>query len=161
MNRTPAGNLRSEQAGQRVTLAGWVQKHRDFGELIFVDLRDRSGIVQIVVDRERGADDALLAAAKELRGEFVVRVEGVVAERAPEGRNPKIPTGDVEVIANAIELYNRADTPPFPIDDEVNAAEELRLKHRYLDLRRPVLAKNFILRDRVTFAIRDSMHRTG
>ncbi|HEY6140582.1 MAG TPA: aspartate--tRNA ligase [Thermoanaerobaculia bacterium] len=161
MNRTPAGNLRSEHTGQRVTLAGWVQKQRDFGELIFIDLRDRSGIVQIVVDRERGADDALLAAAKELRTEFVVRVDGVVAERASEVRNPKIPTGDVEVIAGAIEIYNRAETPPFPIDDEVNAAEELRLKHRYLDLRRPALAKNFLLRDQVTFAIRDYMHRQG
>jgi aspartyl-tRNA synthetase len=161
MNRTPAGNLRSEHTGQRVTLAGWVQKQRDFGELIFIDLRDRSGIVQIVVDRERGADEALLAAAKELRTEFVVRVEGVVAERAPEVRNPKIPTGEVEVIAGAIEIYNRAETPPFPIDDDVNAAEELRLKHRYLDLRRPVLAKNFLLRDRVTFSIRDYMHRQG
>jgi len=161
MNRTPAGSLRRDHVGQSVTLAGWVQKQRDFGELIFVDLRDRSGIVQIVIDRERGAGDALLAAAKELRGEYVVRVDGVVAERAPEVRNPKIPTGDVEVIASAIELYNRADTPPFPIEDDVNTAEELRLKHRYLDLRRPVLAKNFILRDRITFAIRDYMQRHG
>jgi aspartyl-tRNA synthetase len=161
MNRTPAGNLRSEHVGQSVTLAGWVQKQRDFGELIFIDLRDRSGIVQIVVDRERGADDALVAAAKELRGEFVVRIDGTVAERAAEVRNPKIPTGDVEVIANNIEIYNRSDTPPFPIDDDVNAAEELRLEHRYLDLRRPALAKNFVLRDRVTFSIRDYMHRQG
>ncbi len=161
MNRTPAGSLRLTNAGESVTLAGWVQKHRDFGDLIFVDLRDRSGVVQIVVDRERGADDALLAAAKELRGEFVVRVEGVVAERAPEVRNAKIPTGDVEVIAGAIELYNRAETPPFPIEDGVTAAEELRLKYRYLDLRRPSLGKNFVLRDRITFAIRDYMHRNG
>jgi aspartyl-tRNA synthetase len=161
MNRTSAGNLRLEHVGQSVTLCGWVQKQRDFGELIFIDLRDRSGLVQIVVDRGRGADDALLAAAKELRGEYVVRVDGVVAERAAEVRNPKIPTGDVEVIAASIELYNRSETPPFPIEDDVNTAEELRLKHRYLDLRRPALAKNFVLRDRVTFAIRDYMHRNG
>jgi aspartyl-tRNA synthetase len=161
MNRTAAGSLRREHAGQSVTLAGWVQKQRDFGELIFIDLRDRSGIVQIVVDRERGADDALVAAAKELRGEYVVRIDGTVAERAADVRNAKIPTGDVEVIAGKIEIYNRSDTPPFPIDDDVNAAEELRLKHRYLDLRRPALAKNFVLRDRVTFAIRDYMHRHG
>src|ERR1051326_6446768 len=128
MNRTPAGSLRRDHVGQSVTLAGWVQKQRDFGELIFVDLRDRSGIVQIVIDRERGADEAQLAAAKELRGEVVVRVGGGVAERAPEVRNPKIPAGDVEVIAGAIELYNRSDTPPFPIEDDVNTAEELRLK---------------------------------
>ena len=128
MNRTPAGSLRSEHVGQSVTLCGWVQKQRDFGELIFVDLRDRSGIVQIVVDRERGADDALLAAAKELRGEYVVRIDGAVAARAAEVRNPKIPTGDVEVIASAIELYNRSETPPFPIEDELHTAEELRLK---------------------------------
>ena len=161
MNRTPAGSLRREHVGQSVTLCGWVQKQRDFGELIFVDLRDRSGIVQIVVDRERGAGDALLAAAKKLRGEYVVRIDGAVAERAAEVRNPKIPTGDVEVIAGAIELYNRSETPPFPIEDELHTAEELRLKHRYLDLRRPVLAKNFILRDRIVFAIRDYMHRHG
>ncbi|HEV2722288.1 MAG TPA: aspartate--tRNA ligase, partial [Thermoanaerobaculia bacterium] len=161
MNRTPAGSLRLTNAGESVTLAGWVQKQRDFGELIFIDLRDRSGVVQIVVDRERGADDALIAAAKELRGEFVVRVDGVVAERAPEVRNAKIPTGDVEVIASAIEVYNRAETPPFPIEDDVTAAEELRLKYRYLDLRRPSLGKNFVLRDRITFAIRDYMHRNG
>ena len=161
MNRIPAGSLRREHIHQSVTLAGWVQKQRDFGELIFVDLRDRSGIVQIVVDRERGADDALIAAAKELRGEYVVRIDGTVAERAADVRNPKIPTGDVEVIAGRIEIYNRSDTPPFPIDDDVNAAEELRLKHRYLDLRRPALARNFVLRDRVTFAIRGYMHRHG
>jgi len=161
MNRTPAGSLRHEHVGQSVTLCGWVQKQRDFGELIFVDLRDRSGILQIVVDRERGAGDALLAAAKELRGEYVVRIDGSVAARAAEVRNPKIPTGDIEVIAGAIELYNRSETPPFPIEDELHTAEELRLKYRYLDLRRPVLAKNFILRDRIVFAIRDYMHRHG
>src|ERR687884_738120 len=104
MQRTYAGTLRREHAGSGVALSGWVQKQRDFGELIFVDLRDRSGIVQIVVDRERGADAALLAAAKELRGEYVVRVDGVVAERAAEVKNPKIATGDVEVIAKSIEL---------------------------------------------------------
>src|ERR1041385_2448574 len=103
MNRTPAGTLRSSHVGQSVTLAGWVQKQRDFGELIFIDLRDRSGVVQIVVDRERGAGDALINAAKELRGEYVVRIDGVVAERAPDVRNPKIATGDHLDVA--IEIY--------------------------------------------------------
>jgi aspartyl-tRNA synthetase len=161
MTRTPAGTLTSSHAGSAVTLAGWVQKHRDFGELVFIDLRDRSGIVQVVVDRSKGASEELLAAAKELRSEFVLRVDGEVAERAESTKNPKMATGEVEVIARGIEIYNRADTPPFPIEDEITAAEELRLKYRYLDLRRPALTRNFVLRDRIAFGVRDYMQRNG
>src|SRR5215211_4929029 len=104
MERTYAGTLRKEHVGQRVVLAGWVQKQRDFGELVFIDLRDRSGICQVVVDRARGAAEELLAAAKEVRSEFVVRVEGKVVERADAHKNAKLPTGDVEVVANAITI---------------------------------------------------------
>ena len=161
MNRTFAGTLRKDHVGQSVTLAGWVQKQRDFGDLVFIDLRDRSGVCQIVVDRKRGADDRLLSTAKELRSEYVVRIAGEVIERAADARNPKIPTGDVELLARQIELYNAADTPPFAIEDEVTAAEELRLKYRYLDLRRPPLAQNLMLRDRIAFGVRDYMHRQG
>jgi aspartyl-tRNA synthetase len=159
--RTPAGTLRSDHVGQRVALAGWVQKHRDFGDLVFIDLRDRSGICQVVVDRGRGADEKLLAAAKGVRSEYVVRIEGEVIARTADSRNPKLGTGDVELLARRMELYNAAETPPFPIEDEVTAAEELRLKYRYLDLRRSTLARNMVLRDRIAFGVRDYMHRQG
>jgi len=161
VNRTYAGTFRKEHAGQTVKVEGWVQKQRDFGELIFIDVRDRSGVVQVIVDRARGAGEAVVSTAKEARSEFVIRVEGKVAERDAQSRNPKIATGDVEVVAGAIEILNRAETPPFAIDDEVDAAEELRLQYRYLDLRRPALTRNLALRDRVAFGVRDYMHRQG
>ncbi len=161
MTRTYAGTLRREQSATRVTIAGWVQKQRDFGDLVFIDVRDRSGIVQVVVDRSKGASEVLLAIAKELRSEFVVRIEGELRERAEATKNAKMPTGDIELVATTIELLSRADTPPFPIDDDVDAAEDLRLKYRYLDLRRPALTRNLILRDRVAHGVRDYMHRQG
>jgi aspartyl-tRNA synthetase len=161
MNRTYAGTLDKSHAGTTTEIAGWVQKQRDFGDLVFIDIRDRSGIVQVVVDRSKGASDELLASAKELRSEYVVRIAGEVRERAESTKNPKMPTGEVEVVATSIELLSRADTPPFPIDDEVVAAEDLRLKYRYLDLRRPGLTRNLILRDRVAHGVRDYMHRQG
>jgi aspartyl-tRNA synthetase len=161
MNRIFAGTLRLNHVGQEITLFGWVQKQRDFGDLVFIDLRDRSGICQVIVDRGRGADDALLNAAKEVRSEFVISLEGTVIARAEESRNPKLATGDVEVLARRVSILNTAETPPFAIEDEVDAAEELRLKYRYLDLRRPALTANLILRDRVAFGVRDYMHRNG
>jgi aspartyl-tRNA synthetase len=161
MTRTYAGTLDKKQANQTTTIAGWVQKHRDFGELVFIDVRDRSGIVQVVVDRSKGASEELLAAAKELRSEYVVRISGEVRERSEQTKNPKMPTGEVELIASSIELLSRSETPPFPIDDEVDAAEDLRLKYRYLDLRRPLLTRNLILRDRIAHGVRDYMHRQG
>jgi aspartyl-tRNA synthetase len=161
MSRKYAGTLTSTDAGQELSLSGWVQKQRDFGELIFVDVRDRSGVCQVVIDRERGAGDELIAIAKELRSEFVVRIDGSVAMRAESQRNPKIATGDVEMVATKIEILNRSDTPPFPIEEECDAAEDLRLKYRYLDLRRPTLTKNLMLRHKVAFAVRDFMNRNG
>ena len=161
MTRIYAGTLDKQHANQSVMIAGWVQKHRDFGELVFIDVRDRSGIVQVVVDRSKGADEVLLAAAKELRSEYVVRITGEVRERSEQTKNPKMPTGQVELIATTIELLSRSETPPFPIDDDIDAAEDLRLKYRYLDLRRPLLTRNLILRDRVAHGIRDYMHRQG
>jgi aspartyl-tRNA synthetase len=161
MNRTYAGTLDKTHSGQPATIAGWVQKQRDFGELVFVDVRDRSGIVQVVVDRSKGASEELLAAAKELRSEFVVRIEGEVRERSEGTKNPKMATGEVELVATTIQLLSRSETPPFPIDDEVDAAEDLRLKYRYLDLRRPALTRNIVLRDRVAHGVRDYMHRQG
>jgi aspartyl-tRNA synthetase len=161
MNRVFAGTLRLENVGQKITLAGWVQKHRDFGDLVFIDLRDRSGICQVVTDKARGAGEALLASAKQVRSEFVVRIDGEVIARAEDSRNPKLPTGDVEVLARNVEILNTSETPPFAIDDEVDAADELRLKYRYLDLRRPSLTRNITLRDNVAFGVRDYMHRQG
>jgi aspartyl-tRNA synthetase len=161
MNRIPAGSLRPQNVGQHVTLAGWVQKHRDFGDLVFIDLRDRSGICQVVIDKARGAGEALLSTAKQVRSEFVVRIDGEVIARAEDSRNPKLPTGDVELLARNVEILNTSETPPFAIDDEVEAADELRLKYRYLDLRRPSLARNITLRDNVAFGVRDYMHRQG
>jgi aspartyl-tRNA synthetase len=150
-----AGTLRKETAGQSIVLNGWIQKRRDFGELVFLDLRDRSGIVQVVVDRERGSSAELVATAKELRSEFVVHIEGEIVERAESQKNPKLPTGEIEVVARAIAILNRADTPPFPIEDDTDAAEELRLQYRYLDLRRPALARNLTLRHKVLTAVRN------
>ena len=161
MTRSFAGTLRNDHVGQTVTLQGWVQKQRDFGDLIFIDLRDRSGICQVVIDRGKGADDATIAAAKECRGEFVVQIEGAVAARAESSRNAKLPTGDVELVASAITILNRADTPPFAIEDDTDAAEELRLEYRYLDLRRTSLTRNLMLRHKVTFAVRDYMNENG
>jgi aspartyl-tRNA synthetase len=159
--RTFAGELRDSNADSNVVLSGWVQKQRDFGDLVFIDLRDRSGICQVVVDRSRGASDELLAAAKEARSEFVLRVEGAVTMRSEQTRNANLPTGSVEVVANKLEILNRSETPPFPIEDSVDAAEELRLKYRYLDLRRTSLTKNIVLRDRIAFGVRDYMHENG
>jgi aspartyl-tRNA synthetase len=161
MTRTYAGTLRKEQTAQTVALYGWVQKQRDFGELIFIDLRDRNGVCQIVVDRGRGASAELVAAAKELRSEFVVRIEGKVVERADAQKNAKLPTGDVEVVAEAIEILNRAETTPFPIDDEIDASEELRLQYRYLDIRRPQLTRNLMLRHKLVFGTRNYFDRLG
>jgi len=154
-----AGTFRKEHVGQSVVLQGWIQKQRDFGELIFLDLRDRSGISQVVIDRERGADDDLIARAKELRSEFVVRIEGDVVERAEGQKNAKLPTGDIEIVAKSIAILNRADTPPFPIEDDTDAAEELRLQYRYLDLRRPALARNLTLRHKVLTGVRNYFDR--
>src|ERR1043166_9666047 len=161
MSRQFAGTLRASNAGESITLKGWVQKQRDFGELIFIDVRDRSGVCQVVVDRERGAGDELIAVAKELRAEFGVRIDGKVEMRAEARRNPKIATGDVELVATNIEVLSKSAPPPFPIEDETDAAEELRLKYRYLDLRRPSLTNNLILRHKVAFAVRDFMNRNG
>jgi len=161
MSRQFSGTLRASNAGESITLNGWVQKQRDFGELIFVDVRDRSGVCQVVIDRERGAGDELIAIAKELRSEFVVQIDGKVDMRAEAQRNPKIATGEVELVATKIEILSKSAPPPFPIEDETDAAEELRLKYRYLDLRRAPLTNNLILRHKVAFAVRDFMNRNG
>ncbi len=161
LSRTPAGSLRKADSGTAVSLKGWVNRRRDHGELVFVDLRDRSGLVQVVFDAKFLPSGGLLDAAKEIRSEFVLAVEGTVVERDTGAVNPDLPTGEVEVRATALTILNRSETPPFPIEDEVKASEDLRLKHRYLDLRRPGMTRNFVMRSDVTFRIRKILHEEG
>ena len=155
------GELRATDIGKQVTLMGWVAKRRDFGELTFVDLRDRAGITQVVLNPAFSA--AAHAKAKELRGEYVIAVTGEVVMRDEHTRNPKIPTGDVEVHAGELLILNDARTPPFQLDapPDALASEDLRLKYRYLDLRRPQLQRNLNLRHRVLNEIRRYMTAQG
>src|SRR5438270_18432 len=129
------GALGAEDGGRTVVLAGWVARKRDHGGVVFFDLRDREGVVQIVAHPDGQPES--YAAARDLRAESVVRMAGEVQLRAPENVNPNIPTGEVEVVPVSIDLLSESDTPPFPIEDRVEADEVLRLKYRYLDLRRP------------------------
>src|SRR6476646_4360949 len=155
------GELRASDIGKQVTLMGWVAKRRDFGELTFIDLRDRAGLTQVVLNPAFSA--AAHAKAKELRGEYVIAVSGEVVMRDENTRNPKIATGDVEVHASELLILNDARTPPFQLDaaPEALASEDLRLKYRYLDLRRPQLQANLHLRHRVTNEIRRYMTAQG
>ena len=152
------GALRLDDVGADVVLLGWVHRVRDLGGLLFIDIRDRAGITQVVFDKD---DEALMAKAKRLRSEFVIGVAGRVQRRSPETINPKLPTGEVEVVVRRLALLNEARTPPFPIADETPVSEDVRLKYRYLDLRRPGLQANIGLRHRVTTAIRQYFDRNG
>jgi aspartyl-tRNA synthetase len=151
------GALRVEDVGKEVVLLGWVHRVRDLGSLVFIDLRDRHGVTQVVA-RD---DDGLVADAKRLRSEFVVAVIGRVERRAAETMNAKIATGEIEVSARQIRLLNEAKTPPFMIVDEIEVAEETRLKYRYIDLRRPRMQRNMIMRHRATMAIRQYFDEQG
>lgn len=153
------GHVGLGQVGQEVTLFGWTQRRRDLGGLIFVDLRDRSGIVQVVCDP--AASRAAFDAAQEVRSEYVLAVRGTVVARPRDQVNPNLATGAVEVHATELRVLNPAKTPPFYIQDEVDVSEDLRLKYRYLDLRRPVMQKGLILRHRVTKAVRDYFDAQG
>jgi len=158
--RQPAGLLTAADAGRKVLLRGWVGRRRDLGELIFLNVRDRTGIVQVLFERARSGDEAV-ARASEARAEDVVEVEGEVALRGPDQVNPDLPTGEIEVIAKRIEFLARAETPPFLPEDRTNATEELRLQYRYIDLRRPVMLSNFVLRDEIAFRVRRTLHERG
>ncbi len=151
------GALRASDVGASVVLLGWVQKIRDLGSIIFLDIRDRHGITQVIVQD----DAALLERAKPLRGEFVVAIEGVVTRRAPDTENPKLPTGEIEVRAQGVRVLNEAKTPPFLIGEDQNVSEETRLRYRYLDLRRPPLQRAIALRHRVTMALRKYFDAEG
>ncbi len=151
------GDLRAADVGREVILLGWVHRVRDLGALVFVDLRDRSGLAQVVAREE----DGQTAVAKRLRSEFVIGVRGVVQRRAPEAINPKMPTGEVEVVAREIRVLNEARTPPFQLADDLPVSDDVRLRYRYLDLRRPRLTANLGLRHRVTMAIRKYFDSQG
>lgn len=159
LRSTNCGDLRLSDKDTDVTLAGWVGRRRDHGGIIFLDLRDRSGIVQVVFNPELSPDSA--STAEELRQEWVVQVTGRVLRRPAGSENPAMPTGDVEVMASSVEVLNRSLTPPFYISDESEADESLRLRYRYLDLRRPSMQQNLILRHRVVKYIRDFLDSQG
>ncbi|MFZ0880649.1 MAG: aspartate--tRNA ligase, partial [Candidatus Acidiferrales bacterium] len=151
------GALRASDAEREVTLMGWVHRRRYLGQLIFIDLRDRTGIAQIVFNKEQHA--AAHKKAEELRSEFVVAVKGRVIKR--QKANPELPSGEVEVVATELHILNTAKTPPFVVEDEVNASEETRLHYRYLDLRRPKPHRNLALRHRVFLEIRKALDELG
>jgi aspartyl-tRNA synthetase len=159
MKRRGAGTITTEDVGSRVKLQAWVQRRRDHGGLVFLDLRDRSGVVQVVLRPDERPDAAQALAA--VRNEWVVEVEGEVVRRGPEHVNRDLPTGEVEVVADRAAVLSRSEPPPFPLDGKTDAAEEIRLQYRYLDLRRPELQKNFLLRDRVALAVRNFFHERG
>ena len=156
------GAVRGSDAGARVTLMGWVNRRRDLGNLIFVDLRDRSGMTQVVFNRELSA--ALHNKASSLRSEYVIAVSGTVKQREPNTINKNIPTGEIEVVAEDLKILNESKTPPFSPADDANSAisnEELRLKYRYIDLRRPQMQANLELRHKIALAIRNYLAGEG
>jgi len=146
------GELRIEHAGEKVVLNGWVNSRRDLGGLIFITLRDRYGITQIVFEPEENS--VVYETAKKLRNEFVISVEGVVRARPEDMINKSMATGEIEVTADKLLILNEAETPPFTISDKSEASEELRLKYRYLDLRRNEMQKNLLLRHKMYQIVR-------
>ncbi len=154
------GELRKRHAGQAVILMGWLDRSRDHGSLIFLELRDRGGLTQVVFNRDRNAE--VHARAAELSREYVIAVRGTVLERTPDNVNPKLDTGEIEVAAEELLVLNDARTPPFTIDDEAAlTSEETRLSFRYLDLRRPRMQRNIALRHRLGIAVRNYMSENG
>ena len=154
-----AGLVNEKMAGQTITLKGWVQKRRDLGRLIFVDLRDREGIVQLTFSDEFSKD--ALKTAERIRSEYVISITGVVSLRAESAINPKMKTGKVEVLVHQAEILAESKTPPFDIEDGVDVNEELKLKYRYLDLRRPEMQKGLILRSKIMSSSMRFMEENG
>ncbi|MBQ2440439.1 MAG: aspartate--tRNA ligase, partial [Muribaculaceae bacterium] len=144
------GELRIEDCGKEVTLSGWVQRTRKMGGMTFVDIRDRYGITQVVFNNE--VNEELCESANKLGREFVIQVKGTVAERSSKNNN--IPTGEIEIIASALTILNKSDVPPFTIEDNTDGGDDLRMKYRYLDLRRPAVRSNIELRHKMAFEIR-------
>ena len=158
LRTTNCGALTLTQLGEEVTLAGWVQKTRDKGFMLWVDLRDRYGITQVIFDEER-TPKAVMEKAQNLGREFVIQVKGTVIER--ESKNPNLPTGDIEILAADLVVLNQAKTPPFTIENETDGGEELRMQYRYLDIRRTPVRENLVFRSQVSLAIRNYLSENG
>ena len=149
----------AENIGETVTIMGWVQKRRNLGSLIFIDLRDRSGLLQIVFDETIAGTEAFEKAGT-LRSEYVIAVTGTVNRRSA-AVNENLKTGEIEIAAQKLRILSESDTPPFPIEENIQTKDELRLKYRYLDLRRPDLQRNLIMRSRVASLVRRFMEQEG
>lgn len=153
------GELGLKNLGEKVVVTGWVQKRRDLGGLIFIDLRDRSGIIQCTANKD--VSESVFKEAAKVKGEYVLLVKGEVVRRGESAINTKMPTGYIEIAVSSIEIISKAETPPIYIEDDLNASEALRLKYRYLDLRRPRMQKILFTRHRVTKTVRDYMDQNG
>src|SRR5277367_3644925 len=153
------GALRASDAGKPALLMGWVHRRRDHGGLIFLNLRDREGSTQIVFRADEGSE--IHKKAEMLGSEWVIAVEGEVVKRTPETINPNLPTGEVEVVAAKLWILNESRTPPFPMEEAVDVKEDARLKYRYVDLRRPRMQRNIILRSKISFAVRQTLYERG
>ena len=148
MKRThTCGELTIKEIGQKAILLGWVHRRRDHGKIIFIDLRDRYGLTQVVFLKDKKAE--------ELRSEYVIAVKGTVQQRPKGTENPKIPTGEIELLSEELEIINPSQTPPFELDNISEVSEEIRLKYRFLDLRRPEMHKRIFLRHRICKSMRD------
>ncbi|HEY3454006.1 MAG TPA: OB-fold nucleic acid binding domain-containing protein, partial [Bryobacteraceae bacterium] len=142
------GQLRPADVGEKAVLMGWVHRRRDFGGLVFVHLRDRDGITQIVFDASKNPEAH--KRAEELSAEFVIAVAGLIERRTADTVNPNIATGEVEVAVSKLWILNESRTPPFPLEDDVDVKEDIRLKYRFVDLRRPHMQRNIMMRSRIT-----------
>ena len=151
------GELNSNHLGQTVTLAGWVHRTRDLGAVAFIDLRDRFGITQLAIEAEKQPE--LFKIARSLGREFVVQITGTVVERASKNKN--LPTGDIEILADTLQVLNAAQTPPFTIEDQTDGGDDLRMKYRYLDIRRKPVYENLLLRNRVSLTVRNYLSNKG
>jgi aspartyl-tRNA synthetase len=153
------GELTVEDVDKYVVVMGWVQRRRDHGGLVFIDLRDRTGIVQVVFSNEVSSE--AFEKVQSVRSEYVLAIEGKVVKRSPENVNPKISTGEIEIYANTLKILSKSETPPFPIEDRSNVSEAIRLKYRYLDLRRPSMQQNLMTRFKITKVVRDFLNKNG
>jgi aspartyl-tRNA synthetase len=153
------GQLRVSDDGRKVVLMGWVYRRRDLGGVIFIHLRDREGVTQIVFRADSDAE--IHSRAETLRSEFVIAVEGTVEKRSADNINPGIETGEVEVVAERLRILNTSETPPFPMEEHIDVSEDVRLKYRYVDLRRPHMQRNIILRSRISLVARQSLYDQG
>ena len=153
-------DVNESMIGQEVTVMGWVQRRRDLGQLIFIALRDKTGLVQIAIDGNTAEKD-LFAKAETVRSEYVLAVKGLVAAREDGNINPNMKTGKIEIIAKELRILSESETTPFQIEDNITVKDDLRLKYRYLDLRRPSQLKNLVLRHKVVQVMRNFLDKEG